>query len=114
MKYKNSSIYVQRQIDRFSRSYRNYAKIYVNDIVIHFEILKKHFRHFREIFNMFTINNIFIKSKKTFIDYFTMHLLKQKIDFFDLTIAKKKLKIIFRLFFSISLQLLEIYFEFID
>ena len=114
MKYKNSSIYVQRQIDRFLRSYRNYAKIYVNDIVIHFEILKKHFRHFKKIFNMFTINNIFIKSKKIFINYFTMHLLKQKINFFDLITTKKKLKIIFRLFFSISLQLLEIYFEFID
>ena len=114
MKYKNSSIYVQWQVDRLLRSYRNYAKVYVNDIVIHFEILKKHFRHFRKIFNVFTINNIFIKSKKTFIDYFTMHLLKQKIDFLDLIIAKKKFKIIFRLFFSISLQLLEIYFEFID
>ena len=114
MKYKNSSTYVQRQIDRLLRSYRNYVKTYVNDIVIHFKTLSEHLRHFRDVFDMFKISNIFIKSKKTFIDYLTIHFLKQKIDFFDLTTAEKKLKIIFRLFFSVSLQLFEIYLEFID
>ena len=64
MNYKNSSTYVQRQIDRLFRFYRVFAKIYVNDIVIHSCILQKHFEHFRKIFDMLRVNNIFLKSKK--------------------------------------------------
>ena len=34
MKYRNSSVYVQRQIDIILRKYRHFVKFYVNDIVI--------------------------------------------------------------------------------
>ena len=114
MKYKNFFVYVQRQINRLLRFYRRFVKTYVNDIVIYSKTLKKHFIHFRKIFDMLDSNNISIKSKKTFIDYFTIHLLNQKINSLKLIIAKKKLKIIFRFFFSKTLQLLKIYFDFID
>ena len=112
MNYKNSSTYVQRQINRFLRSYRLFVKTYVNDIVIHSSILQEHFAHLKLIFDMLNINNIFIKSKKTFIDYLTVHLLNQKIDFLELIIVEKKLKTISRLFFSITFQLFETYLEF--
>ena len=112
MNYKNFSIYVQRQIDRLFRSFRIFAKTYVNDIVVHSNILQKHLIHFKQIFDMFKINNIFIKSKKIFIDYFIVHLLNQKIDFLELIIVEKKLKIISRLFFFIILQLLKTYLNF--
>ena len=59
-------------------------------------------------------NNISIKSKKAFIDYFTIHLLKQKIDLLSLITVEKKLKIIFRLTFFKTLQLLKIYLNFIN
>ena len=61
---------------------------------------------------MFKINNIFIKSKKIFIDYFIVHLLNQKIDFLELIIVEKKLKTISRLFFFTILQLLKTYLNF--
>ena len=100
MNFKNSSTYVQKQIDRFFRSYKDFVKVYVDDIVIHFDILKKHLSHFRQIFDMLVENNISIKSKKTFISYSIVHLLSQKVDSLKLTIVEKKLKTIFRLFFS--------------
>ena len=109
MSYKNSSAYVQRQIDRFFRFYRAFAKIYVNDIVIHSSILQKHFAHFTKIFDMLRVNNISIKLEKVFIGYFTVHLLGQKVDSLGLITVEKKLKIISRLFFLITLQLLETY-----
>ena len=111
MNYKNSSIYVQRQIDRLFRFYRAFAKTYVNDIVIHSNILQKHFAHLTKIFDMLRVNNIFIKFEKTFIDYFIVHLFDQKIDSLDLITIEKKLKVISRLFFSITFQLLETYLE---
>ena len=88
MKYKNSLAYMQKQIDRLLRFYK-FVKIYIDDIVIYFKILKKHIAHLREIFNTFIVNNIFIKSQKTFVEYFTMHLLNQKIDFLELITTKK-------------------------
>ena len=111
MSYKNSSIYVQRQIDRFFRFYRTFAKTYVDDIVIYSSILQKHFAHLTKIFDMLRVNNIFIKFEKTFIDYLTVHLFDQKIDSLELITIEKKLKVISRLFFSITLQLFETYLE---
>ena len=97
MKYKNSSIYVQRQIDRLFQSYRHFVKTYVDDIVIYFKIFDEHKIYFRKIFDMFKINNISIKSKKTFINYSTIHLLNQKVNFLNLITIEKKLKTISRL-----------------
>ena len=111
MNYKNSFVYVQRQIDRLFRSFRAFVKTYVDDIVVHSNILQKHLTHLKQIFDMFRVNNIFIKSKKTFIDYSTVHLLDQKVDFLELVIAEEKFKIISRLFFFITLQLLKTYLD---
>ena len=107
--YKNSSIYVQRQINRLFRAFRYFARIYVDDIIIFSKTKKKHETHLREIFVVLTKNNIFIKFTKTFFDYSLIFFLNQKIDSFELIISKKKLKIIFKLFFSKTLQILKIY-----
>ena len=109
MRYKNSLVYVQRQIDRLLRSHRHYVKTYVDDIVIYFKTFDEHKTHLRSIFDMLKINNISIKSEKTFIDYFTIHLLKQKMNFLELITTEKKLKTISRLSYSKTLQSLEIY-----
>ena len=84
----------------------------MNDIVIYSNILQKHLIHLKQIFDIFKVNNIFIKSKKIFIDYFIVYLLNQKIDFLKLIIVEKKFKAISRLFFSIILQLLKTYLNF--
>ena len=114
MKFKNSSIYVQRQIDRLLRQHRNYVRAYVNDIVVFFRIKKKHEKHLRVVFSMLKKNNISIKFIKTFIDYLSVSLLDQKIDSLDLTIATEKLKTIVKLRFSINLRQLESYLSLID
>ena len=114
MRYKNFLVYVQRQIDRLFRLHRHYVKTYVDDIVIYFKIFNEHKTHLRSIFDMFKINNISIKLKKIFIDYFTIHLLKQKMNFLKLITIEKKLKTIFRLSYSKTLQSLKIYLKFIE
>ena len=111
MNYKNNSIYVQRQIDRLLRQQRRFARIYVNDIVIFFKTKKKHQRHLRKFFEILIKNNISIKSTKTFIDYSFVSLLKQKIDFFDLTTTIEKLKIIFKFRFSRTFRQLKTYLK---
>ena len=45
MSFRNSLVYVQRQINRIFREFRFFVKIYVNDIVIFNHNLEKHLRH---------------------------------------------------------------------
>ena len=66
------------------------------------------------MFEMLKANNIFVKSNFFFVNYFIVQLFNQKINLLNLIIVEKKLKIIFRLLFSIKLQLLKIYLKFIN
>ena len=114
MNYKNSSIYVQRQIDYILWKHHNYVWTYVDNIIIFFKFLQKHVIHLTEIFNILNANNIIIKFEKAFLNYFTMQLLNQKVNFFKLVIAKDKLRIIFKLRFLRNLQQLKMYLNLIN
>jgi len=111
IRYKNSFVYIQKQIDRLFRVYRAFARVYVDNIVIFFKFLKKHILHLRQIFDILAINNISIKSKKVFLEYFTVRLLDQKIDSLDLFIFEKKLKTIAKIQYFIMFQILETYLD---
>ena len=110
MNYRNSSFYVQRQIDRVLRFFE-FAKIYIDDIVIFSKSLKKHFSLLQQIFSVFKNNNIFVNLKKIYIDYFSVNLLEQHVNSLDLVIDEQKLKIISQLIFFATLEQLESYLE---
>ena len=114
MSYKNSSTYIQRQIDRVLREHRRYTRAYVDDVVIFSRNLQNHMTHLRAVFDILNVNNITIKIVKVFIDHSTVQLLDQKIDFFELVTAENKLKTIFMLKFPRSLKKLKIYLRLID
>ena len=111
MKFRNFSAYVQKQIDRILRSNKNFAKTYVNDIVIFSKSLNEHVLHFRKVFDILRSNNISIKSIKSFIDYFSMSLLEQRINSFDFVTNEQKLKAISKLVFSKTLKQLKTYLK---
>ena len=114
MKFKNSSIYVQRQINQFLRQHKNYVRVYVNDIVVFF-VSKKNTKNIYVLYFQYSKkNNISIKFIKTFIDYFSISLLNQKINSLNLIIAIEKFKIIVKLRFFINLRQLKSYLNFID
>ena len=113
MSYRNSSVYVQRQIDRILRSY-DFARAYVNDIVIFSNNLNDHIKHLRAIFQIFKTNNISVNFKKTFLKYSSVTLLKQHVIFFDLSINEFKLRIIANLKFFSTLDQLKIYLKLTD
>ena len=113
MKFKNFSVYVQRKIDAILRVYRAFVKTYVDDIVIFNKTLKKHLIHLREIFQLLNSYNIRLSFKKSFLKYFIVVLLKQKIDAFEFTIIADKLIAIVNLRFSYTLKNFEKNFDFI-
>ena len=82
MSYKNSFSYVQRQTNKLLRSYKQFAKAYVNDIIVHFKILQKHLKHLRTFFQMFRIKRISLAVTKSFLAYSSVTLLDQRVDSF--------------------------------
>ena len=56
----------------------------------------------------------FIKFTKTFLNYFNVSLLKQKINSFELIIVENKLKTIAKLQFFRTLRQLKLYLNMID
>lgn len=69
----------------------NFAKAYVDDVVVYSSILKEHLRYLNEIFSLFKQINIVIKLSKIFLNYFIIALFNQKIDNLKLIIVKNKL-----------------------
>ena len=114
MKFKNNSIYVQKKIDDILRTYREFVKIYINDIVVFNQILKKHLIHLNIIFQVMNFYDINFSSKKSFLNYFTIALLNQKIDVFDFITVNEKLNVIIKLNFSYIFKNLKTYFDLID
>ena len=68
--------------------------------------------HLRNVFDILKLNNISIKSTKSFIDYFSVSLLDQRVNFLNLNTDTQKLKPIFILKFSKTLEQLETYLDF--
>ena len=114
MSYKNSSPYVQRQTNKLLRFYKHFVKIYVNDIIIHSQILKKHIAHLQILFQMFRIKRINLAIDKSFLFYSSITLLDQKINNLNMFISIEKIIAIISFRFSLNLRNLKIFMKLTD
>ena len=76
MRFKNSILYVQRKMNEFLRLYRHFAKCYINSIMIFFRFAKEHFQYLKTIFALFARFKVILKSKKSYLNYLSIILLK--------------------------------------
>jgi hypothetical protein len=76
MNYKNSSLYVQRQTNLMLKNLRAFVKAYMNDIIIFFKNLNDHLVHLRKIFQRLWHYNVALNSKKVFLKYSFIILLR--------------------------------------
>ena len=114
MNFKNLSFYVQRQTDQMLRSYRDFFRVYMNDIIIFSKILKKHIAHLKQIFQLFVSKRVNLIFNKSFLNYSFIMLFEQRVDNFDLSISVEKITIIIFLRFSQSLKNLKHFLDLID
>ena len=114
MGYKGSVVYVQRQINRILRPYKDFFTAYVDDIIVFFRTLPEHLQHLALIFQTFIETGIFIKPTKAFIGFPSMQLLGQHVDSLGLATSEEKIRIISQLAFPNSLRKLEIYLGLTD
>ena len=103
MNYKSFLSYIQRQTNKIFRSYKNFVKIYVDDIIMHSRILIKHLKNLRQMFELFRLKKVNLTSIKCFLNFSLIILLNQKVNFFDIIIVKKKIIAIIVIRFSLNL-----------
>jgi len=64
-------------IDRILQQQRPYIRIYVDDIVIFFNMLEEHLKHLHNIFDILDKMKICLLSKKFYLVYLSVQLLSQ-------------------------------------
>ena len=109
MGYKNSPAYAQRQIDGILREFQEFAKAYIDDVVVFSATLEQHLDHLNKVFNLFEKYNIALKPSKTYLGYPSIALLGQRVDSLGMSTPIEKLEAIRKLKFPLTLNHLETY-----
>ena len=109
MGYCNSVAYVQRLIDYILRDFRDFCRVYVDDILIASKDAPTHEKHLRLVFGKLQEHNIALSPKKSFIGFPSIKLLGHKVDALGLATPEEKIKAIANLQFPFSLKELETY-----
>src|SRR5947207_2715560 len=107
--YKKSSFYSQQMMNKILQSYRNFAQLYIDDLIIFSKTLKDHKKHFSIIFFLFDRFEISLNRVKTYLEYLSIILLDQQVNRFDMIILEEQIAVIQELKFSEILKDLEIY-----
>ena len=91
MGYKDSPPYVQRQTDKLLRPYKDFAKAYMDDILIHSSSLEEHLAYLRILFEMVRAKRISLAATRTFLVYPSVILLGQRVDSLGMSTTAKKI-----------------------
>ena len=105
--YKGSPPYVQRQTDTILRSYRDFVRAYIDDILAFSYILPEHLGHLRKLFSLFRDRGVSLAPKKTFLGYLLVILLGHRINTLGISISNKKIAVIKALVFLYTLRKLK-------
>ncbi len=77
-------------MNKFLRSYREFYKCYIDNIVIFSRNIVKHLTHLDIIFALFSQIRIFLKSRKSYVEYLFVTLLEQRVNNLDLWTFEEK------------------------
>ena len=109
MGYKGSPPYVQRQTDTMLRPFKDFARAFVDDIIIFSRTLQEHLSHLRQIFQLFRSKRVSLSPTKSFIGYPSVTLLGQRVDGLGMSTSQEKIHAITSLRFPETLRDLEIF-----
>jgi len=111
MGFKNAPAYAQRQIDKILREAgcKDFAKAYIDDIVIFSKTSGEHLQHLQQVFNTMRERRLTLAGTKTYLGFPSIALLGQHVDGLGLATAEDKIAAISSLVFPTSLRELEVY-----
>ena len=96
------------------RLYKNFVKIYVNNIIIYSRTLIEHVKYLQTIFQLFRDKRVNLTFTKFFLTYSFVILLKQRVNNLKMSISTKKIVVIISLRFSHNLRDLKFFLNLID
>jgi hypothetical protein len=96
------------------RPYRQFARYYVDDIIIFFKIFEKHIEYLNTIFELFNRIEIIFKNSKIYFDYPSIILLKQRMNGLNIMYAENRIAAFKNLQFPQILKNLEKYLEIVE
>ena len=114
MKFKKFFAYVQKQTDFMLKNFRDFVKIYINDIVFFSTFLNQHIKHLNKNFQRFFKYDVILSLKKSFFEYSLIVLFDQVVNVFEMITSEKKFAIIIKLIFSKIFKKLKIYVKLIN
>ncbi|CAI6082148.1 unnamed protein product [Clonostachys chloroleuca] len=109
MGYRNSPAYVQRWIDRQLFPHREFARAYVDDIVIFSNTLEEHLQHVKTIFDLFESLGLWLAPGKSFVGYQRVQLLGHAVDGEGVALTDDRVNALAKWSFPSSLKALETY-----
>jgi len=77
-------------MDKQLREYTDFARNFVNYIVVFSNIIKDHIRHLTTILKLFHELRLFLSAKKSFIRYLSMKLLRHLINALGMSTTKDR------------------------
>ena len=80
--------------DKILQSYKDFAQLYINDLIIFSKTLKDHKKHLSIIFSLFDKFEISLNRVKTYLEYLFIIFLDQQVNEFSMIISKKQIMII--------------------
>jgi len=86
----------------------------VNDIVIFSKTFDKYVKHLYTIFDLLNSKKVILLTKKSYLKYFIVTLLKQKVNAFDFIVVVNKIVAITTFDFLYKLIDFELYLELIE
>ena len=95
------------------RSLKNFVKTYIDDLMTFSKDFDLHLKHLRKLFQLLKKLKIIINLKKTFLNYFNVILLEQRVDAFKLITTQKRIEILINIKFSVDLETLKRYLKLI-
>ena len=104
MRFINSIVYVQWQLDNKFRNFHRFCRVYIDDIIIISKTLEKHMKYLDKIFSKLAKLHINLTLIKSYISFSDVKLLKQWVDSFDISTSKAKLEALSSLKFLWMLQ----------
>ena len=96
------------------RRFRYFVKIYINDIIAHSYILNEHLNHLKQLFQLFKEKRVSLSLSKSFLKYFFVILLDQRVDCLSLSTFAEKMIVISSLQFFKSLSDLKFFLKFTE
>jgi hypothetical protein len=114
IKYKDSLLYVQRIINTILRLYRQFARCYVDDIIIFFKNFQEYIEYLDMIFELFNRIGIIFKNSKIYFGYPSIILLKQRMNGLNIICAEDHIAILKDFEFQQILKDLKKYLEMVE